>query len=74
MKPGDNQNVDDFRKELRAQLGAKTRALPRYAPDDGPLSAAQVRQIKTLAPKRTTPRSIWLTLFDHRTGHASDRG
>jgi hypothetical protein len=49
---------DTVRKELRAHLGAKTRVLPQYAPDDGPSAAAQIRQIKALVPKRTTPRSI----------------
>jgi hypothetical protein len=39
------------------------RVLPQYAPDDGPLSAVQVHQIKAAVPQLATPRSLRSTLF-----------
>lgn len=39
------------------------RVLPQYARDDGPLSAAQVRQIRKQVPQRSK-RSIRSTLFE----------
>ena len=43
------------------QLAVKV--LPQYEPDDGPLTATQVRQIKKLAPA-AKKRSIRSSLFD----------
>ena len=43
------------------ELAAKV--LPQYAPDEGPLSAAQVRQIKKRVPQGTK-RSVRSTLFE----------
>ena len=37
--------------------------LPQYAPDDGPLSAVQVRQIKAAVPQPAMLRSHRSTLF-----------
>ena len=39
------------------------RILPQYEPDDGPLNAAQLRQIKKLAPQGKM-RSVRSSLFD----------
>lgn len=43
------------------ELAAKV--LPQYAPDNGPLSAAQVRQIKKRVPQRTK-RAVRSSLLD----------
>lgn len=39
------------------------KVLPQYEPDEGPLTASQVRQIKKVAPK-VNKRSIRSSLFD----------
>jgi hypothetical protein len=43
-----------------------TKVLPQYEPDDGPLSAAQRLQIRSLAapPKSRRKRSVRSSLFD----------
>jgi len=41
------------------------RVLPQYEPDDGPLTAAQLRQIKKLAPQGRM-RSMRSSLFDSK--------
>ncbi len=48
------------------QLAVKL--LPQYEPDDGPLTSAQVRQIKKAAPASGTKRSVRSSLFDNVTG------
>ena len=63
-------------KRLAAQLGVDetqaihqalhelaVRVLPQYEQDDGPLTAAQVRQIKKLAPQGTK-RSVRSSLIE----------
>jgi hypothetical protein len=63
-------------KRLAAQLGVDetqaihqalhelaVRLLPQYEQDDGPLTAAQVRQIKKLAPQ-DTKRSVRSSLIE----------
>lgn len=43
------------------------KVLPQYEPDEGPLTASQVRQIKKVAPK-VSKRSIRSSLFDAEAG------
>jgi hypothetical protein len=40
-----------------------TKVLPQYEPDDGPLTAAQIRQIRKHAPQGGK-RSVRSSLFD----------
>ena len=39
------------------------KVLPQYEPDEGPLTASQIRQIKKVAPK-VNKRSVRSSLFD----------
>ena len=44
------------------QLAVKV--LPQYEPDDGPLTSAQVRQIKKTTPASGAKKSVRSSLFD----------
>lgn len=55
--------VDETQAIHRALHELALRVLPQYEPDDGPLSAAQLRQIKKLAPQGKQ-RSVRSSLFD----------
>jgi len=55
--------VDETQAIHRALHELALRVLPQYEPDDGPLSAAQLRQIKKLAPQGKL-RSVRSSLFD----------
>jgi len=55
--------VDETQTIHRALHELAVRVLPQYAQDDGPLTAAQVRQIKKLVPQ-TTKRSVRSSLID----------
>jgi hypothetical protein len=58
--------VDETQVIHRALRELAVRVLPQYEPDDGPLSAAQVRQIRKRVPQRTK-RSIRSSLLDVET-------
>ena len=55
--------VDETQAIHRALHELAARILPQYEPDDGPLNAAQLRQIKKLAPQGKM-RSLHSSLFD----------
>ncbi|MBY0265333.1 MAG: hypothetical protein K2W84_02895 [Burkholderiales bacterium] len=55
--------VDETQAIHRALHELALRVLPQYEPDDGPLSAAQMRQIKKMAPQGKL-RSVRSSLFD----------
>ena len=55
--------VDETQAIHRALHELAARILPQYEPDDGPLNAAQLRQIKKLAPQGKM-RSVRSSLFD----------
>ena len=55
--------VDETQVIHRALRELAMRVLPQYEPDDGPLSAAQVRQIRKRIPQGTK-RSIRSSLLD----------
>lgn len=57
--------VDETQAIHRALHELALRVLPQYEPDDGPLSAAQMRQIKKLAPQGKI-RSVRSSLFDSK--------
>ena len=58
--------VDETQAIHRALHELAVRVLPQYEADDGPLTAAQVRQVKKRAPRRGT-RSVRSSLFDTET-------
>lgn len=58
--------VDETQAIHRALRELAVRLLPQYEPDDGPLSAAQVRQIRKRVPQGTR-RSIRSSLLDVET-------
>ncbi len=58
--------VDETQAIHRALHDLAVRVLPQYEADDGPLSAAQVRQIKKQAPQGVK-RSVRSSLFDTET-------
>jgi hypothetical protein len=58
--------VDETQVIHRALHDLAARVLPQYAQDDGPLSTAQVRQIRKQVPKGTK-RSIRSTLLDTKS-------
>jgi len=58
--------VDETQAIHQALHELAVRVLPQYEADDGPLTAAQVRQIKKRAPQRATP-SVRSSLFDVET-------
>lgn len=55
--------VDETQVIHRALHDLAARVLPQYEQDDGPLSPAQVRQIKKHVPQGTK-RSVRSTLFE----------
>ncbi|MDP1671607.1 MAG: hypothetical protein Q8L65_00655 [Burkholderiales bacterium] len=55
--------IDETQAIHRALHELAVRVLPQYEPDDGPLTAAQLRQIKKLAPQGRM-RSVRSSLFD----------
>lgn len=55
--------VDETQAIHRALHDLAARVLPQYEQDDGPLSAAQVRQIKKRVPQGTK-RGVLSTLFE----------
>jgi len=55
--------VDETQVIHRALRELAARVLPQYERDEGPLSAAQVRQIKKLVPQGGK-RSVRSTLFE----------
>lgn len=58
--------VDETQAIHRALHELAVRVLPQYEADDGPLTAAQVRQIKKRAPQGEK-RSVRSSLFDVET-------
>lgn len=58
--------VDETQAIHRALRELAVRVLPQYEADDGPLTAAQVRQIKKRAPQGEK-RSVRSSLFDAET-------
>ena len=58
----DKLDVDETQAIHLALYELAVKVLPRYAPDEGPLSAAQLRQIRKNAPK--AKRSIRSSLFN----------
>ena len=56
-------DVDETQAIHRALHELAVRVLPQYEADDGPLTAAQVRQIKKLVPQGGK-RSVRSSLFD----------
>jgi len=58
--------VDETQAIHRALHELAVRVLPQYEADDGPLMAAQVRQIRKRAPQRSK-RSVRSSLFDMET-------
>lgn len=57
--------VDETQAIHRALHELAVRVLPQYEPDNGPLSAAQIRQIKKLEPQGKM-RSVRSSLFDSK--------
>jgi hypothetical protein len=55
--------VDETQAIHLALRDMAVKLLPQYEADDGPLTAAQIRQIKKLAP-RTKKRSVRSSLFE----------
>ena len=55
--------VDETQAIHRALRELAVRVLPQYDPDNGPLTAAQMRQIRKLAPQKAK-RSIRSSLID----------
>lgn len=62
-KLAERLGVDETQAIHLALRQLAVKVLPQYEPDDGPLTAAQVRQIKKLAPA-AKKRSIRSSLFD----------
>lgn len=62
----DYLGVDETQAIHRALHELAVRVLPQYEADDGPLTAAQVRQIKKRAPQGEK-RSVRTSLFDVET-------
>lgn len=58
--------VDETQAIHRALHELAVRVLPQYEADDGPMTAAQVRQIKRRAPQGGK-RSVRSSLFDTET-------
>ncbi len=58
--------MDETQTIHRALHELAARLLPQYEADEGPLTAAQLRQIKKSAPQGTK-RSVRSTLFDTET-------
>jgi hypothetical protein len=58
--------VDETQAIHRALHELAVKVLPQYEPDDGPLTAAQVRQIKKRVPQGTK-RSVRSSLIDVET-------
>ncbi|MFT4101707.1 MAG: hypothetical protein QM674_11840 [Burkholderiaceae bacterium] len=58
--------VDETQAIHRALRELAVRVLPQYESDDGPLTAAQVRQIKKRVPQGDK-RSVRSSLFDEET-------
>lgn len=58
--------VDETQVIHQALHALAVKVLPQYEPDDGPLTAAQMRQIKKLAPQGTQ-RSVRSSLFGKET-------
>lgn len=58
--------VDETQAIHRALHELAAKVLPQYEADDGPLTAAQVRQIKKRVPQGTK-RSVRSSLFDVET-------
>ncbi|MBS0316963.1 MAG: hypothetical protein JSR49_07560 [Proteobacteria bacterium] len=58
--------VDETQAIHRALHDLAVRMLPQYEADDGPLTPAQVRQIKKQAPQGVK-RSVRSSLFDTET-------
>jgi len=58
--------VDETQAIHRALHDLAIRVLPQYEADDGPLTAAQVRQIKKRVPQGEK-RSVKSSLFDMET-------
>ena len=54
--------VDETQAIHRALHELAIKVLPQYKPDDGPLTAAQMRQMRAVVPK-TTRRSVRSTLL-----------
>lgn len=59
--------VDETQAIHRALRELAVRLLPQYERDDGPLTTAQVRKIKKLAPQGTK-RSIRSSLLESKSG------
>lgn len=55
--------VDETQAIHRALHELAVKVLPQYEPDEGPLSSAQIRQIKAATPK-TSRRSVRSALFE----------
>ncbi len=58
--------VDETQAIHQALHELAVKILPQYEPDDGALSAAQIRQIKKRAP-RSTKRSVRSSLLESET-------
>ncbi len=58
--------VDETQAIHQALHELAVRVLPQYEPDDGPLTAGQVRQIKKRAPQGEK-RSVRSSLFNKET-------
>ncbi len=58
--------VDETQAIHQALHELAIKILPQYEPDDGALSAAQIRQIKKRVP-RTSKRSVRSSLFESET-------
>jgi hypothetical protein len=61
----DKLGVDETQAIHLALHELAVKVLPQYAPDDGPLSAAQLRQIRKSVPKGK--RSVRSSLFSTKT-------
>ena len=59
--------VDETQALHMALYQLAVKVLPQYEPDDGPLTAAQVRQIKKVALASGAKKSVRSSLFDHQT-------
>ena len=58
--------VDETQAIHQALHELAVKLLPQYEADDGPLTAAQIRQIKKIAPKNSK-RSVRSSLFEAET-------
>jgi hypothetical protein len=65
-RPAEYLGVDEAQAIHRALHELAVRMLPQYEADAGPLTAAQVRQIKKRAPQGKK-RSVRSSLFDKAT-------